>query len=79
MGQLAGDLYRNGGLNPALSTFAGGNGEVLQQAATLEAISASRSRAFESAENAASAAKSLTAAADDANRAADDAARAADD
>ena len=74
IGQLAGDLYRNGGMNPALSTFVSG-GEVLQQAATLEAISASRSRAFESAETAAAAAQSLTAAAQDANRAADDAAR----
>jgi cell wall-associated NlpC family hydrolase len=79
VGQLAGDLYRNGGLNPALSTFVSGKGEVLQQAATLEAISASRTRAFEAAENAASAAKSLTAAAEDANRAADDAAQAAED
>jgi cell wall-associated NlpC family hydrolase len=79
VGRLAGDLYRNGGLNPALSTFVSSKGEVLQQAATLEAISASRSRAFEAAENAASAAKSLTAAAEDANRAADDAARAAED
>jgi cell wall-associated NlpC family hydrolase len=74
IGRLAGDLYRNGGMNPALSTFVSG-GEVLQQAATLEAISASRSRAFESAETAAAAAQSLTAAAQDANRAADDAAR----
>ena len=79
VGQLAGDLYRNGGLNPALSTFVSGNGDTLQQAATLEAISASRSRAFEAAENAASAAKSLTAAAEDANRAADDAAKSAED
>jgi cell wall-associated NlpC family hydrolase len=79
VGQLAGDLYRNGGLNPTLTTFVSGKGEVLQQAATLEAITASRSRAFEAAENAASAAKSLTAAAEDANRAADDAARAAED
>lgn len=77
IGQLAGDLYRNGGMNPALSTFVSG-GEVLQQAATLEAISASRSRAFESAETAAAAAQSLTAAAQDANRAADDAARSAE-
>ncbi|UZX01704.1 NlpC/P60 family protein [Arthrobacter sp. CDRTa11] len=74
VGQLAGDLYRNGGMNPALSTFMGG-GDVLQQAATLEAISASRSRAFQSAETAATTFKSLTAAADDANRAAEDAAR----
>ncbi|WP_454697465.1 C40 family peptidase [Arthrobacter humicola] len=79
VGQLAGALYRNGGLNPALSTFVSGNGEVLKQAATLEAISASRSRAFEAADNAASASQSLTAAAEDANRAADDAARSAED
>jgi cell wall-associated NlpC family hydrolase len=79
VGLLAGDLYRNGGLNPELSTFVSGNGEVLKQAATLEAISASRSRAFEAADTAASAAQSLTAAAEDANRAADDAARSAED
>ncbi len=75
VGQLAGDLYRNGGMNPALSTFVSGGAEILAQAATLEAISASRSRAFESAGAAAAAAESLTAAADDANRAADNAAR----
>lgn len=75
IGQLAGDLYRNGGMNPALSTFVSGGAEVLEQAATLEAISASRSRAFESAGVAEAAAESLTAAAEDANRAADDAAR----
>ncbi|PTT65139.1 glycoside hydrolase, partial [Arthrobacter sp. HMWF013] len=78
VGQLAGDLYRNGGLNPTLTTLVSGNGEALQQAATLEAISASRSRAFESADTAAIAARSLTAAAEDANRAADDAARTAE-
>ncbi|WP_426997914.1 C40 family peptidase [Pseudarthrobacter sp. N5] len=78
IGQLAGDLYRNGGLNPALSTFVSGKGEVLQQAATLEAISASRSRAFETAETTAAAATSLTAASEDANRAADDAAKTAE-
>jgi cell wall-associated NlpC family hydrolase len=75
VGQLAGDLYRNGGMNPALSTFMSGGGEILSQAATLEAISASRSRAFTSAETAAAEARSLTAAAEDANRAAVDAAR----
>lgn len=78
VGQLAGDLYRNGGLNPTVGTFVSGNPETLHQAATLEAISASRSRAFESAASAASAAQSLTAAADDANRAADAAAQKAE-
>lgn len=78
IGQLAGDLYRNGGLNPELSTFVAGNGQVMQQAATLETIAASRTRAFEGAENAASAATSLRAAAEDANRAADDAAKEAE-
>ena len=78
IGQLAGDLYRNGGLNPALSTFVSGNGQALQQAATLEAVTAGRTRAFQAAETAAVAAESLTAAADEANRAADDAARTAE-
>ena len=78
IGQLAGDLYRNGGLNPALSSFVAGKGDVLEQAATLQALSAGRSRAFETAETAASAAESLTAAAADARRAADDAARTAE-
>ncbi|MET4093579.1 C40 family peptidase [Arthrobacter sp. UYCu712] len=78
IGQLAGDLYRNGGLNPALSTFVSGNGQALQQAATLEAVTAGRTRAFQAAETAAVAAESLTAAADEANHAADDAARTAE-
>jgi peptidoglycan DL-endopeptidase CwlO len=78
IGQLAGDLYRNGELNPALSSFVAGRGDVLEQAATLQALSAGRSRAFETAETAASAAESLTAAAADARRAADDAARTAE-
>lgn len=79
VGQIAADLYRNGGLSPALSTVLSGSGESLQQAATLEAISADRSRAFESAETAAAAAESLTAAAEEANKAAEDAARTAED
>lgn len=78
IGQLAGDLYRNGGLNPALSSFVSGSGNALQQAATLEAVTAGRTRAFQSAETAAVAAASLTAAAADANRAADEAARTAE-
>ena len=78
IGQLAGDLYRSGGLNPALSSFVTGNGDVLEQAATLQALSAGRSRAFETAEASASAAESLTAAAADARRAADDAAKTAE-
>lgn len=78
IGQLAGDLYRNGGLNPALSTFVSGNGQALQQAATLEAVTATRSRAFQAAETAALAAESLTAAAAETRGAADDAARTAE-
>ncbi|WP_285320461.1 C40 family peptidase [Pseudarthrobacter sp. lyk4-40-TYG-27] len=77
VGQLAGDLYRNGGLNPTLGTLASG-GDSLQQAATLEALSASRSRAFEAAGAAATAYRSLTASADDATKAADDAAKTAE-
>lgn len=78
IGQLAGDLYRSGGLNPALSSFVAGSGDVLEQAATLQALSAGRTRAFETAETTASAAESLTAAAADARRAADDAAKSAE-
>ncbi|WP_104139857.1 C40 family peptidase [Arthrobacter sp. ZGTC131] len=78
IGQLAGDLYRNGGLNPALSSFVTGKGDVLEQAATLQALSAGRSRAFTTAETTASAAESLTAAAADTRRAADDAAKSAE-
>ena len=77
IGQLAGDLYRSGG-NPALSKLGHGTGNALQQAATLEAVTAGRTRAFQSAETAAVAAESLTAAAADANRAADEAARTAE-
>ena len=77
IGQLAGDLYRNGGMTPALSLVSG-NGEALQQAATLEAVAAGRNRAFQAAENAAAAARSSKDAAADADRAADDAARTAE-
>ena len=78
LGQLAGDLYRNGGLNPALSSFVSGTGQALEDAATLEAVTAGRARAFQSAETAAAAAQSLTESAADANRAADEAAATAE-
>lgn len=78
LGQLAGDLYRNGGLNPALSSFVSGTGQALEDAATLEAVTAGRARAFESAETAAAAAQSLTDSAADAKRAADEAAATAE-
>ncbi|RKR19817.1 C40 family peptidase [Arthrobacter oryzae] len=78
LGQLAGDLYRNGGLNPALSSFVSGTGQALEDAATLEAVTAGRARAFQSAETAAAAAQSLTDSAADAKRAADEAAATAE-
>src|SRR6478672_4877558 len=68
VGQLAGDLYRNGGLNPELSGLVTGTGDVLAKAATLQALTAGRSRAFTAAETTAAAAESLTAAAADARR-----------
>ncbi|MDR6989790.1 cell wall-associated NlpC family hydrolase [Paenarthrobacter nitroguajacolicus] len=77
VGQIAGDLYRNGGLNPALVTLAHGS-ESLQQAATLEALSARRNRDLMAAVSAAAASRSLSAAADDATKAADDAAKTAE-
>ena len=78
IGQLAGDLYRNGGMTPALGSLVSSNGQALQQAATLEAVAAGRTRAFQSAETAAAAAQSAKASAADADRAADDAARTAE-
>jgi len=78
VGQLASALYRNGGLNPALSSFVSGTGQALEDAATLEAVTAGRARAFQSAETAAAAAQSLTESAADANRAADEAAATAE-
>jgi len=78
IGQLAADLYRNGGMTPALGGLVGGNGQALQQAATLEAVAAARTRAFQTAENAAAAAQSAKASAAEADRAADDAARTAE-
>lgn len=78
VGQLAGDLYRNGGLNPELSGLVTGTGDVLAKAATLQALTAGRGRAFAAAETTAAAAQSLTAAAADARRAADDAAKTAE-
>ncbi|MFF2314888.1 C40 family peptidase [Arthrobacter sp. NPDC058097] len=78
VGELAGDLYRNGGLNPELSGLVTGTGDVLAKAATLQALTAGRSRAFAAAESTAAAAESLTAAAADARRAADDAAKTAE-
>ncbi|OFI38402.1 glycoside hydrolase [Arthrobacter sp. SW1] len=77
MGRLAAEMYRNGGIDPALSTLASGQGQLLEQAATLEAYTSNQARTFESAEAAAAAAESLTAAAEDARKAADNAARAA--
>ena len=78
IGQLAGDLYRNGGMTPALGSLVSGNGQALQQAATLEAVAAARTRAFQTAENAAAAAQSAKASAAEADHAADDAARTAE-
>ncbi|MFC8410867.1 C40 family peptidase [Arthrobacter sp. NPDC057259] len=78
IGQLAGDLYRNGGMTPGLGSLMGGNGETLQQAATLESVAASRTRAFQAAETAAAAAASTKDAAAEAGRAADDAAATAE-
>jgi peptidoglycan DL-endopeptidase CwlO len=79
VGRLAAEMYRNGGVDPALSTLASGQGELLEQAATMEAFTNSRTRTFESAEVAAATAKSLTDAAAEARKAADDAAKAAEE
>ncbi len=81
VGQLAGDLYRNGGMTPSVQSMLTGaaSTDALYQASTLMALGQNRSQTFQNAETAAAAAKSLRDQADQASRAAADAAKAADD
>lgn len=81
VGQLAGDLYKNGGMTPSVQSMLTGaaSTDALYQASTLMALGQNRSKTFQNAETAAAAAKSLRDQADQASRAAADAAKAADD
>ena len=55
VGKLAGDLYRQGGVNPALSALfdASKNNDVLYKAATLESLTANRTQALKASKAAA--------------------------
>jgi cell wall-associated NlpC family hydrolase len=81
VGQLAGDLYKNGGMTPSVQSMLTGaaSPDALYQASTLMALGENRSRTFQNAQTAAAASKSLQQAASQASQAAADAATAADD
>jgi len=55
VGQLAGELYRNGGVNPALSALldSKNTGDVLYKASTLDALTANRSQTLTESQQAA--------------------------
>lgn len=56
VGQLAGDLYRNGGINPGVSSMlnASEHNDVLYKAATMQTLAANRSATLTTAQQAAS-------------------------
>lgn len=56
VGQLAGDLYRNGGINPGVSSMlnASEHNDVLYKAATMQTLAANRSSTLTTAQQAAS-------------------------
>ncbi|MEE1622134.1 C40 family peptidase [Zafaria sp. Z1313] len=56
LSQLAGDLYRNGGINPGVTSLLsqGEGNDVLYKAATMNALAANRSRTLTTAQQAAS-------------------------
>ncbi|MGJ9403313.1 C40 family peptidase [Arthrobacter sp. KK5.5] len=55
VGQLAGDLYRNGGINPGVVSLLedGDDNDILYKAATMNTLAANRSRTLSTAEQAA--------------------------
>lgn len=81
VGELAGDLYRSGGVTPGLKTFLGGEDgtQVLYRASTLKALAERRSDKLTTARSAARIWHSLQAQAEAAQSAADSAAAEADD
>jgi peptidoglycan DL-endopeptidase CwlO len=81
VGQLAGDLYKNGGMTPSVQSMLTGaaSPDALYQASTLMVLGENRSRVFQNAQTAAASAKSLQDQASQASQAAAEAARAADD
>ncbi|ABY24821.1 cell wall endopeptidase [Renibacterium salmoninarum ATCC 33209] len=81
VGQLAGEIYKNGGINTSLPNLLTStkSADVLYQAATLMAITENRNRKLDNAQTTAATASSLKDAAEQSRKAADDAAKAAAD
>ncbi|NVM96615.1 hypothetical protein G6034_17225, partial [Arthrobacter sp. AETb3-4] len=76
LGQLAGNLYKNGGLNLSMQAFLGSSSanDTMYQASTLMALSTERANTFDSAAAASSTSDALQAQAAEAQKAADQAA-----
>lgn len=81
VGQLAGEIYKNGGINTSLPNLLTStkSADVLYQAATLMAITENRNRKLDKAQTTAATASSLKDAAEQSRKAADAAAKAAAD
>ncbi|ALE04349.1 hypothetical protein AL755_01195 (plasmid) [Arthrobacter sp. ERGS1:01] len=81
LGQLAGTMYKNGGLNPSVQAFLGSSSadDTMYQASTLMALSSERANTFDSASAASSTSAALQAQAVAAQQAADKAAQTAQD
>jgi len=81
LGQLAGTMYKNGGLNPSVQAFLGSSSadDTMYQASTLMALSSERANTFDSASAASSTSAALQAQAVAAQQAADKAAQTAED
>ncbi|WP_062008526.1 MULTISPECIES: C40 family peptidase [Arthrobacter] len=81
LAQLAGNLYKSGGMNLDVQTFlvSSNADDAIYQASTLMALTANRSATFASAEASAATSAALQAQAQDAQAAADKAAKAAED
>ncbi len=80
LGQLAGTLYKNGGLDLSVHSFLASTDAdtAIYQASTLMALSTNREQTFSTAEVSAAASNALTAQANGARKTADDAVRAAE-
>ncbi|WP_285725641.1 C40 family peptidase [Psychromicrobium xiongbiense] len=76
LGQIVSTLYKTGTVDPTVQTFFG-TGDAAYQATTLQAVGENRTRALETAQQAAATAASLKDAAAQAQKAADDATTAA--
>lgn len=79
LGQLAGTLYKNGGLDLSVQSFLTSTGadDAIYQASTLMVLTSNRAQTFSTAESAASTSSALAAQAREARKAADAAAAAA--